>query len=1062
MVALVASAAFAFGQSAKPPTILPVEQGADLQFAHLALGADPSHRRITHIVQDDLGFLWFGTDDGLKRYDGYRIRDYRHDPKDPNSLADSYVITLFKDRSGKLWVASGRYVDVYDPLTEKFTPLRTRPGNPNRFHARVGEINQDRDGTIWLATDEGLYAVDPASGDVFHYEYDAADPASLSSNIVRSTVECKDGTFWVATTAGLNSIDRKSHKVSRRIAVQLSGSVWVTLVEDHKGVLWLAYAGSPGGGLAKVDRTSNVLTYFRVVPERDSDVTSIYEDADGQLWIATTLGGLFKLDPSRTRFIRYRNDSSNPATIASDSLTALFEDREGGVWVGTRGDGIDRFTRKPPPFRRFVHETGNPDSLEKDAVNAVFKDSRGVLWIGCIRSLVKVDARTGKFEFIRSRGGPGELSAVWITSIAEDRSGGLWFGTEGNGLNRLDVKTGRFRVYQHDKNNSASLSNDSVMSLYVDHAGVLWAGTQDGLNAYDPATDSFQVYPPPVKPSTYRWISEDARGNLWLSTAWNGVHRFDPMSKQFTVYRHSDTAGTLSSDAVNTIAVDHAGIVWAGTQAGLNRLDPATGTVTVYNLGLPITSIDSILEDSGGALWLGTGDGLVRFDRRINSFRHFYTSDGLAANELRFSAAWKSPQGEMYFGSYGGLTVFDPMQIAEDIYVPPVRLTGIQILGRPVPVGSNSQLRQSISVANSLVLDHAQNNVSFEFSTLSFASPARNVYRYKLEPLEKEWNEVDSSRRSVTYTGLPPGKYALRVLGSNSRGVWNETGVRLAISVLPPWWNSWWFKTALAGLFLLALWVAYQLRVRQLHHQFEMTLEARVDERTRIARELHDTLLQNFQGLLPRFQAAIYQLPQGAVDARKTLETAVDQAADAITEGRDAVQGLRLSAVERNDLGVAIRTIGEELAATADKPTPAFRVDVIGTPRTLYSISRDEIYRIAAEALRNAFRHARAHRIEVEIRYGDKGFELHVRDDGKGMDRELVSGKGREGHFGLNGMRERAKLVGGNVAVWSNVGAGTEVELSIPSSKAYTRSSRRFWFVKKLSKKKDVEEKIES
>jgi signal transduction histidine kinase len=272
---------------------------------------------------------------------------------------------------------------------------------------------------------------------------------------------------------------------------------------------------------------------------------------------------------------------------------------------------------------------------------------------------------------------------------------------------------------------------------------------------------------------------------------------------------------------------------------------------------------------------------------------------------------------------------------------------------------------------------------------------------------------------------------------------------------------------------LALLWMLYQLRLRQVAAQFNIRLEERVHERTRIARELHDTLLQSFQGLLPRFQAAIYKLPQGAVEARKTLEAAVDQASQAITEGRDAVQGLRMSTVERNDLAMAIQTIGEELnggvssaggvSSMNSQATPKFDVVVEGIPRSLHPILRDEVYRIVAEALRNAFRHAQARHIEVDIQYDAREFRVHIRDDGRGIDREVLSGDGRAGHFGLHGMRERAKLAGGKLAVWSEVDSGTEVELSIPASRAYTKTSRRVWFFQKLSgKDTDAKEEIES
>ena len=346
-----------------------------------------------------------------------------------------------------------------------------------------------------------------------------------------------------------------------------------------------------------------------------------------------------------------------------------------------------------------------------------------------------------------------------------------------------------------------------------------------------------------------------------------------------------------------------------------------------------------------------------------------------------------------------------------------------------------------------MTLSHDQNLFSFEFAALSYVDPQRNQYRYMLEPLDRSWNPVDPSRRIATFTTLPAGHYTLRVQGSNNRGVWNEQGVTLRLEILPPWWGTTWFRSACAGVFLALLWAGYQLRVRQLHHQFDMTLDARVGERTRIARELHDTLLQSFHGLLLRFQTASYLLPERPAEAKQKLDGAIEYAAKAITEGRDAVQGLRSSTVEGNDLALAIRTLGDELATGATAhPPPAFRVGVEGHARHLRPIVRDEIYKIAAEALRNSFGHAQAGQVEVEIRYDSDEFRLRVRDDGKGIDQAVLAAQGIEGHYGLRGMPERAALIGGKLAVWSEVGAGTEVELRIPASAVYATARRRSWW----------------
>ena len=335
--------------------------------------------------------------------------------------------------------------------------------------------------------------------------------------------------------------------------------------------------------------------------------------------------------------------------------------------------------------------------------------------------------------------------------------------------------------------------------------------------------------------------------------------------------------------------------------------------------------------------------------------------------------------------------------------------------------------------------------MSFDFSALNYVDPARTRYRYRLEELESKWNETDSTRRTATYTTLPAGNYTLRVQARATRGDWNESGVALQIRILPPWYATWYFRSLCAAVLLTMLWLAYQLRVRHVHHQFEMTLDARVGERTRIARDLHDTLLQSFHGVLLRLHTVSQLLENRPAAAQTMLDSTVQQVADAITAARDAVQGLRDSTLQSSDLAMAISTLGEELTTDPPNGRPAFHVAVEGEARSLQPILRDEVYKIAAEALRNAFRHSRARRVEVEIRYDNKQFRLRIRDDGKGIDPALLSDQGRERHYGLRGMRERASLIGGHLAVWSEIDAGTEVELRLPASNAFATAPGRSW-----------------
>jgi signal transduction histidine kinase len=365
---------------------------------------------------------------------------------------------------------------------------------------------------------------------------------------------------------------------------------------------------------------------------------------------------------------------------------------------------------------------------------------------------------------------------------------------------------------------------------------------------------------------------------------------------------------------------------------------------------------------------------------------------------------------------------------------------------------------KTYDASNGLPLPARVRDLTINYTALSLVAPEKIHFRYKLEGQDPDWREVVNDRRTE-YSNLAPRHYRFRVMACNNSGVWNEAGATLDFVIPPAWYQTNWFRAGCVLVFLAMLWAMYELRVRQLAAQFNMRLEERVNERTRIARELHDTLLQNFQGLLPRLQATLNMLPERVTEARKTLEGAIDTASDAITEGRNAIKGMRLSVVEKNDLAVAVRTLGEELAAV-NQPSPTFEVAVQGIPRSLHPILRDEVYRLAAEAMRNAFCHAQARKIEVEIRYGEQDFGLQVRDNGRGIGPSVLSGDGREGHYGLHGMHERAKIAGGKLRVWSELDSGTEVELSIPALRAYTQPPRSLRLLQKLSgKDKDRQEK---
>jgi len=562
--------------------------------------------------------------------------------------------------------------------------------------------------------------------------------------------------------------------------------------------------------------------------------------------------------------------------------------------------------------------------------------------------------------------------------------------------------------------------------------------TEDGLDRFDSATGRFEAYRHSThgRAPAYMSIAQGEHGALWIGTYTAGLARFDPLTQQFKLYANQASATKLADDRANSVYVARSGVVWVGTQDGLGAFDPTSETFTNYSEkdGLASNLVSCILEDGYGNLWMGTSQGLSRLNPRTKTFKNYSTADGLPGPDLTgWSACSKSENGEMFFGGFAGAVAFHPDDVTDSSYIPPLVLTAFDLFGVPVKVGDKSPLKQVIGFTNAITLPHDQNSFSFEFSALSFRSPTTNRYRYRLDGLDADWHEVGSDQRFASYTTLPPGKYGFRVEGATLRGPWSEPGKLVEITIQPPWWATWWFRAAAAGVVLVALWAAYRGHLRQMTQEFEIRLAERVRERTRIARELHDSLLQGFQGLMFRLWAVRDLLPDRPVDAASALETALQRGEETITDAREAVQDLRSSSLVGSSLEHALKALGEERASNQ----ASFRVVLEGRPRELAPLLRDEAYRIAREAFRNAEQHSNARHIEAEIEYGDATFSLRVRDDGEGIDRDVLARGRRAGHWGLQGMRERAEQLGGQLNVWSEHRAGTEVEFVIPAAIAY-------------------------
>ncbi|MGD0136154.1 MAG: triple tyrosine motif-containing protein, partial [Bryobacteraceae bacterium] len=579
----------------------------------------------------------------------------------------------------------------------------------------------------------------------------------------------------------------------------------------------------------------------------------------------------------------------------------------------------------------------------------------------------------------------------------------------------------------------------------------------DGLDLLDRGKQSFHVYQPDLNgglKQIYVRMAEDEKGTLWLGTYQSGLHHFDPVTHRFTVYKSNPSdPSALGDDSVGAVYVASTHLIWIGTGNGLNRLDPATGKFAAYDFhnGLSGNLIDCILEDDHGFLWMNTNKGLSKFNPMSGTFANFSDADGLPGIDLTgWAACSKSRRGEMFFAGFAGAVGFFPDKVAEAPYSPPVVLTDLELSGAPGTIGAGGPLTQSIAYTDRIVLPHELNIFSLTFAGLRYFSPESNRYRYKLEGLDRNWYEVGSNNRRAAYTTLPAGTYTFHVQSATARGVWNEPGTSLQIVILPPWWATWWFRATYVALFVLAIWIAYVVRVRQLSRQLTIRMQERVNERFRIARELHDTVLQGLASASLQLEVADRQIGSDTI-AKPLVQRISRLLRQLIDESRHTVRGLRLQHSEEESLERALTQISNDLAAPRKVK---YQVIVEGTPRSLRPPVREEVFRIGGEALANAFRHAGASAVETVLEYGRAHFRLLVRDDGQGIDPEVLKA-GREGHFGLSGLRERASKIGARLKVRTAAGAGTEIDLLVPFAAAYGQSARRgpvHWIAKLYSR----------
>jgi two-component system sensor histidine kinase ChiS len=775
-----------------------------VRFQHLTIEQGLSQNSVLCILQDSKGFMWFGTEDGLNKYDGYNFNIYRHDAQDPKSLADNAIRAIYEDRSGTLWVGTwGGGLDKFDRERQSFIHYRNDPANPHSLsNNEVCSIYEDRAGILWVGTKGGgLNKFDRQTESFTHYHSDAANPQSLSNDEVFSIYEDKASQLWVGTNDGLNRFDQEKasfihYRNDPANPHSLSSNNVISIYEDRAGILWV---GTVRSGLNRFDREKASFTHYRNDPANphslsDNEVYSIYEDRSGILWVGTLGGGLNRFDREKASFTHYQNDPANPHSLSKDEVCSIYEDRAGILWVGTRGGGLDKFDREKASFIHYQNDRADPHSLSSNNVISIYEDRAGILWVGTRGGgLDKFDRERQSFIHYRNDpANPHSLSNNKVISIYEDRSGILWVGTLG-GLDQFDREKASFTHYRNDPADPHSLSSNKVYLVYEDRAGILWVGTVGGLDKFDREKARFTHYrndpanPHSLSDNEVYSIYEDRSGILWVGTTAGGLNKFDRQTESFTHYQ-SDAANpqSLSNDFVISIYEDEASQLWIGTNHGLNRFDRNNDKFDHFTEkeGLPNNSINAILGDQSGNLWLSTNKGLSKFNPQARTFRNYDVDDGLQSNEFNAGAAFRGASGELFLGGVNGFNSFYPEKIKDSSFVPPIVLTAFRKFDRPV------HLEKAISETQELELSYKDYVFSFEFAALDYTNPQKNQYAYQLEGFDKDW-VYSGTRRVAIYTNLDGGNYVFKVKGTNSDGVWNEQGIsiRIRVAFLPLHWR---------------------------------------------------------------------------------------------------------------------------------------------------------------------------------------------------------------------------------------------------------------------------------
>jgi ligand-binding sensor domain-containing protein/signal transduction histidine kinase len=804
-----------------------------LRFERIGVEQGLSQESVLNVLQDRQGFMWFGSQAGLNRFDGYRVTVFRNDPEDPGSLPDNYVIASYEDSEGRLWFGTKGGLARFDETSQKFVSYQPAGLDAGSAATRgVTAIAPDGKGGLWLGSGAGVRHFDPASGRFSQLRHDPRDPGSLADDRVNALAVDPSGALWVGTANGLERLAAGASRFEHFRIDPAEGlhNMILSLSMGPRETLWIGTAA--GLEAWRLDGSTPERRHIGAADGiGEVRVLALYHDAGANLWVGTDLDGLKWRDPATGRFISYRTEALDRHSLSDNQVGAICVDRTGTLWAGTLFGGVNRVDLASGGFSRFTYHEGQSDGIGSSKVRAIVGAGDGWLWIGTTGGgLTRFDPATGAARHYRHDPlDPASLPEDIVTSLALT-PGRLWVGTQ-KGLFSRDAASGRFTRLDLGKDSAAQ----HIQALRIGRDGTLWIATRGGLFARAPGGRVSAWRHDPADPASLGEnlgysLLEDRKGTIWVGTE-SGLERFDRATGRFSHFRHDPRdPGTLRHNRVYYLLESSRGEIWVGTAGGLHRMENADSGAPRFrqvriNDARAALPIGAVQEDAAGALWASTTVGISRLDPVTGKYKAYTAEDGLVDGSFFVGAAWTSPQGELYFGGVNGMTAFLPSAVRDNPYAPPVLITDFLVYNQPRALGVSPHLAREVT------LSWRDTVFSLEFAALHYANPRANHYAYRLEGFDQGWVDTGADKRFATYTNLDPGRYVFRVRASNKDGVWSEAPATLAITITPPFWKTWWFRTAAAALALGAAYFSYRIRVHGLVQQKDR-LERQVNART--------------------------------------------------------------------------------------------------------------------------------------------------------------------------------------------------------------------------------------